>query len=61
MESPSTYEEILKYIVYKCRENNHPVSDSLVAYILNILNDEKEENFYFSVNRDVSSITEHSL
>lgn len=36
MDSPTRYDEILKLIVYKCRENNQPVSDSLVAYILNI-------------------------
>lgn len=42
MESPTSYEEILKYIVYKCRENNHPVADALVAYILNIQYDESK-------------------
>lgn len=36
MEAPSSYDEILKHIVYKCRENDNPVADALVAYILNI-------------------------
>jgi hypothetical protein len=40
MESPTKYDEILKLIVYRCRENNKPVADALVAYILNILFDE---------------------
>lgn len=47
MESLSTYEDILRYIVYKSRENNKPVADALVAYFLNILFDSKEGKFYF--------------
>lgn len=50
MESPTSYEEILKFIVYKCRENNNPVADSLVAYVLNIQYDDNEEDFYFKSN-----------
>ena len=41
METPRTYEEILKYIVYKCRENNQPIADSVIAYILNISYNER--------------------
>lgn len=40
MNTPRTYDEIVKYIIYKCRENNYPVAESLVAYILNIHYDE---------------------
>jgi hypothetical protein len=40
MDQPRSYEEILKYIVYKCRENNQPVADSIVAYMLNIIYNE---------------------
>jgi hypothetical protein len=40
MDAPRSYEEILKYIVYKCRENNQPVADSIVAYLLNIMYNE---------------------
>jgi hypothetical protein len=43
MDSPSTYEEILKYIVYKCRENDQPVADSIVAYLLNTAYDESKK------------------
>jgi hypothetical protein len=42
MDSPRTYEEILKYIVYKCRENNQPVADSIIAYLLNIAYDDSK-------------------
>lgn len=47
MESLSTYEDILRYIVYKSRESNKPVADALVAFLLNILFDSEEGKFYF--------------
>lgn len=40
MEDDKSYSHILKKIVYQCREENHPVSEALVSYILNILYDE---------------------
>jgi hypothetical protein len=40
MDIPNTFEEILKHIVYKCREEENPVADSLVAYLLNLQVDE---------------------
>jgi len=40
MDFPNTFEDILKYIVYKCREEENPVADSLVAYLLNLQVDE---------------------
>ncbi len=26
-------EEIVKYVIYKCRENNHPVTETLAAFV----------------------------
>jgi hypothetical protein len=40
MNTPRSYDELVKHVVYKCRENNYPVAESLVAYILNIHYDE---------------------
>jgi hypothetical protein len=45
MESPSSYDEILKFIVYRSRENNQPVADALVSYILNMQFDEGKNNY----------------
>jgi hypothetical protein len=42
MENRKSYNQILKQIVYQCREENHPVSEALVSYILNILYDESK-------------------
>lgn len=47
METPSTYEDILRYLVYKQRENNNPVADALVAFLLNIQYDHSTKKFYF--------------
>ena len=47
METPSTYEDILRYLVYKQRENNNPVADALVAFLLNIQYDYSTKKFYF--------------
>lgn len=47
MESPKTFDQILKYIVYKCRETKSPVADSLIAYLINILYNEDKKEFYF--------------
>ena len=47
METPSTYEDILRYLVYKQRENNNPVADALVAFLLNIQYDHTTKKFYF--------------
>jgi hypothetical protein len=49
MESPTRYDEILKLIVYKCRENNQPVADALVAYILNIQYDTGKKNKFIKI------------
>ena len=36
MDKISTFEEILNNLVYKARENNNPVPDALIAFLLNI-------------------------
>ena len=54
MESPTTYDEILKFIVYKCRESNSPVAEALVAFLLNIAYDEADDQFYFAVTDKLS-------
>ncbi len=50
MESIKTFEDALNYIVYKSRENNNPVADAYVAYLLKIQYDKEEKRFYFSDN-----------
>lgn len=49
MELATTFEDILKFIVYKCRENENPVADSLVAFLMNLQLDESKiyYNFFF--------------
>ncbi len=49
MDLPTTFEDILKYIVYKCRENENPVADSLVAYLLNLQLDECITLYYKTI------------
>ena len=48
MESIKTFEDALNYLVYKSRENNNPVADAYVAYLLNRQYDKEEKRFYFS-------------
>ena len=60
METPKTYEEILKYIVYKCRENNQPIADSVIAYILNISYNEGFTNFNLIDGRIILSKLSYS-
>ncbi len=48
MESINTFEDALNYLVYKSRENNNPVADAYVAYLLNLQYDKEEKRFYFS-------------
>ena len=50
MESIKTFEDALNYLVYKSRENNNPVADAYVAYLLKIQYDKEEKRFYFSDN-----------
>ncbi len=48
MESPTTYDDILKYIVYQCRQNDSPVAEALVAFLLNLCYNEDDDQFYFA-------------
>ena len=50
MESIKTFEDALNYLVYKSRENNNPVADAYVAYLLKSQYDKEEKRFYFSDN-----------
>ena len=54
MDSPTTYDEILKFIVYKCRESNSPVAEALVAFLLNLAYDEQEDCFYFATTEKLT-------
>lgn len=47
MEKLSSYEDILKYIVYKAREKKNIVSDAFIAFLLNIQYDKETRKFYF--------------
>ena len=47
MEKIQTYEDLLKYLVYKSREEGNPVADAYIAYLLNIQYDEQSDDFYF--------------
>lgn len=51
MELATTFEDILKFIVYKCRENENPVADSLVAFLMNLQLDECKINSNFFLQK----------
>ena len=53
MEISKSYNNILKQIVNLCREENHPVSEALVSYILNILNDESKIKTLISLRTQI--------
>lgn len=52
MDQISSYEDILKFIVYKAREKNNIVSDAFIAFLLNIQYDHKSKKFYFE-NKEI--------
>ena len=52
MDKISTFEEILNNLVYKARENNNPVPDALIAFLLNIQYDKEKKDFYFKDNEN---------
>ena len=54
MENISSYEEILKYLEYKERENDNPVADALIAFLLNIQYDSEAKQFYFKDNKKLT-------
>ena len=55
IDSPKSFDQILKYIVYKCRENKYPVADSLIAYILNIMYSKEKDSFYFADSMEIGA------
>ena len=58
MEKIQTYEDLLKYLVYKSREEGNPVADAYIAYLLNIQYDEESGDFYF---RDKTKVNPNKL
>lgn len=53
---PVKYDDILKYIVYKCRESNSPIAESLIAYLLRITYNNNKDTFYFNYINDYKDI-----
>ena len=47
MEKIQNYENLLKYLVYKSREEGNPQADAFIAFLLNIQYDKKSICFYF--------------
>ena len=47
MEKIHNYEDLLKYLVYKSREEDNPVADAFIAFLLNIQYNKKAGTFYF--------------
>ena len=58
MEKIQTYEDLLKYLVYKSREEGNPVADAYIAYLLNIQYDEESGDFYF---KDKTKVNPYKL
>ncbi len=49
-----SFDDILRKIVYTCRENNSPIAESLIAYIMKISYNDKTKDFYFSSSNSIS-------
>ena len=58
MEKIQNYEDLLKYLVYKSREEDNPVADAFIAFLLNIQYDKKAGRFYF---KDKSQLTQENI
>lgn len=58
---PKKFNEILKYIVYKCREMKSPIAESLISYLLKILNNDNTNEFYFMYNNEVNYQTSKEI
>ena len=58
MEKIKTYEDLLKYLVYKSREEGNPVADAFIAFLLNIQYDKKNSRFYF---KDKQTLTKENI
>ena len=51
MEKIQNYEDLLKYLVYKSREEGNPQADAFIAFLLNIQYDKKNSRFYLKYKR----------
>ena len=54
MEKIKNYEDLLKYLVYKSREEGNPVADAFIAFLLNIQYNKNTQQFYFKDKTDLS-------
>ena len=54
MEKIQNYEDLLKYLVYKSREEGNPQADAFIAFLLNIQYDKKNSRFYFKDRTQLS-------
>ncbi|KAL4475445.1 hypothetical protein ABPG72_022080 [Tetrahymena utriculariae] len=51
-------EEIVKYVIYKCRENNHPVTETLAAFVTQTIYNPKTDRFYLEDKLTASQVDE---
>ena len=58
MEKIHNYEDLLKYLVYKSREEGNPQADAFIAFLLNIQYDKKVGRFYF---KDKEQLTQENI
>ena len=54
MDKIHNYEELLKYLVYKSREEGNPQADAFIAFLLNIQYDKKAGRFYFKEKEQIT-------
>ena len=54
MDKIQNYEDLLKYLVYKSREEGNPQADAFIAFLLNIQYDKKNSRFYFKEKTQLS-------
>ena len=58
MEKIQNYEDLLKYLVYKSREEGNPQADAFIAFLLNIQYDKNAGRFYF---KDKTQLTQENI
>ena len=58
MEKIHNYEDLLKYLVYKSREEGNPQADAFIAFLLNIQYDKNAGRFYF---KDKEQLTQENI
>ena len=57
MEKIQNYEDLLKCLVYKSREEGNPQADAFIAFLLNIQYDNNAGRFYF---KDKTQLTQEN-